>query len=112
MFNQGDVRGSKDLFKVTTWKESTGDTRLGPPVHSAFPINTTWKLYDREAKLEALSIKFSTTAKQEKKMKPPPAEEGWSSRLQGITLPFPAIWKLKPMYVTPRDMLPWLKLMT
>ena len=103
------LRG-RNLYKVATWNDGKGDMRIGPPQHAAFPINTIWKLGDRELRLDALSIKASTQARQEKKMKPPSSEEGWRQRLPGRTLPFPAIWKLKPMYVSPRDTLTWMKL--
>jgi hypothetical protein len=43
-------------------------------------------------------------------MKEPPAQEGWKLRLAGIIIPWALVWKLKPMYVSPRDILTWLKL--
>ena len=103
-------RRDRKLYKVEIWNDGKGDARIGPPRHAAFPINTIWKLGDRELKLDALSIKASTQIRQEKKMKPPSAEKGWRQRLPGRARPFPAIWKLKPMYVSPRDTLTWMKL--
>lgn len=104
-----DLRDRK-LYKVATWNDGKGDVRIGPPRNAAFPINTIWKLGDRELRLDALSIEASTQIRQENKMKPPASEEGWRMRLPGRALPFPTIWKLKPMYVSRRDTLTWMKL--
>ena len=43
-------------------------------------------------------------------MKPPPAQPGWEDRFHTTTFDWPSIWKLRPLYVSPRDSITWLKL--
>ena len=100
----------KEILKLTLWRgKREGDVRIVGPEQAAFPANTKWKIANRTMELDALTIKESTRARQDEKMKPPPAEVQWKRRL-AFTIQFNYVWRAKPMYVSPRDTLTWFKL--
>jgi len=83
--------------------------RIDGPVETSFPGNTKWKLGRATSTLDRLTIKFSTRARLEEKMKTPPAEAAWRSRLC-FRMGFAKVWRTRPMYVSARDTLTWFKL--
>jgi hypothetical protein len=100
----------RELFQVQQWRFSKHDKRIAGLKQDSFPVNTKWKLGNAVVRLWHLSIGLMTKEKQLAKMKKPAAQKGWEIRMPGIGLPWPLIWKLKPMYVSPRDIISWLKL--
>ena len=108
----------KEIHKVQMWEAKKGDLRVYGPIQDAFPANTKWRMKGsrEEFELWKLTIKLNTSIRQSAKMKPPPAQENWEVKLQRILirfkkneLPWSKIWRLSPMYVTPRDTLTWIK---
>ena len=92
------------------WKSKWKEDRVMGPKEAAFPANTEWKIGKKHARLDGLSVKVSTKARQNAKMKPPPSEAEWKKRLLQQQLPFKKVWRLKPKYASQRDTIAWLKM--
>ncbi len=102
--------GTKTILEVEIWRSKWRENRIMGPKLTAFPANTEWKIGNDLVKLDRLSIKASTKARQNAKMKPPPSEVSWKRRLLQEDIPFRKVWRLKPKYVSQRDTITWLKL--
>jgi len=102
--------GNKTILEVEMWRSKWKENRIMGPKLTAFPANTEWKIGNEFVKLDRLTIKVSTKARQNAKMKPPSSEISWKQRLLQQNIPFRKVWRLKPKYASQRDTITWLKL--
>ena len=96
-----------------------GDRWAGPKGQlSAFPAQTKFTLKGKEevdlcdlvrSQDGLAGISLITRLKAKIKIKKPACEEVWSAKQSGIK--WPATWKIRPEYLTPRDQITWLKFM-
>ena len=87
-----------DILQVATW-----GSRVIGPTHFSFPHSRGWLMKGKRVSLHELTIRALTRSLTMRKFLPPTAEQGWNSRLFSVTIPWKEVWKLVPMYVTPRD---------
>ena len=73
--------GSRIKLETTNWETKKGDVRLVGPKLTSFPANTEWRIGKTITRLDKLTIKKSTKARQLLKMIPPPSEISWPKRL-------------------------------
>lgn len=73
MHETGDIEriGARIKLETTKWETKKRDVRLVVPKLTSFPANTEWKIGKTITRLEKLTIKKSTKARQLLKMNPP-----------------------------------------
>ena len=99
----------RDQYEVVWW----GDRVIGP-AGSTFPRPKGWSIDGVACELPDVDVKMLTKAFTMRSFKPPTAEEGWDQRLDGVVIPWrepKGVWRLRTMYVTPRDWFAMVKLL-
>jgi len=74
--------------------------KWGKPKGESFVQDVKWDFHGEEY-IQNLTINRLTKLRQEAKMKPPPSQDVWNSKLGSVH--WDKVWGAKSMYATPRD---------
>ena len=110
-------------YAVTTWEKTKTDWHgeeeeggdkiitVYSPTNCAFPAAQRWSLGTWTGHLSELTIKVMTREVTMRKFQENPAPVAWRIRIPSArNVDFPRVWKLRSYYTTPRDKIPWLKM--